>query len=101
MMLDSKPARPTVLGGRELPAIASIAAVAMAVAALACSRKDETPLAPAASALASSAPVASSWRYAVDPKSTTQVDMPGGKEHIKGDTTAATGTLDVVPKDLG
>jgi hypothetical protein len=26
--------------------------------------------------------------------------MPGVKEHIKADTTAATGTLDVVPKDL-
>ena len=31
------------------------------------------------------------WHYVVDPKSTTHVDMPGVKEHIKGDTTAATG----------
>jgi hypothetical protein len=40
------------------------------------------------------------WHYVVDPKSTTHVDMPGVKEHIKGDTTAAAGTLDVAAKDL-
>jgi hypothetical protein len=40
------------------------------------------------------------WHYAVDPKSTTHVDMPGLKEHIKGDTTAAKGTVDVVGSDL-
>jgi hypothetical protein len=40
------------------------------------------------------------WHYGVDPKSTTHVDMPGLKEHIKGDTTAAKGTLDVVGGDL-
>jgi hypothetical protein len=65
-----------------------------------CSKKDDTPVAPAASALTTSAPVVASWHYAIDPKGTTQVDMPGLKEHIKGDTTAVTGTLDVVPKDL-
>jgi hypothetical protein len=72
------------------------------IAALGCGKKDEAPLAPAASALASSAPApaAGAWQYSVDPKSTTQVDMPGVKEHIKADTTAAAGTLDVVPKDL-
>src|SRR5579862_5421693 len=71
--------------------------------ALACGKKEEAPLAPAATALASStptAPAAASWRYAVDPKSSTQIDMPGVTEHIKADTTAATGTLDVVPTDL-
>jgi hypothetical protein len=77
----------------------AVASVALAVAG-GCSKKDEAPLAPSASALATSAPVASSWHYAVDPKSTTQVDMPGVKEHIKGDTSAAAGTLDVFPKDL-
>jgi hypothetical protein len=65
-----------------------------------CGKKDAAGLAPAASALASSAPVVSSWRYVVDPKSTTDVDMPGLKEHIKGGTTAATGALDIVAKDL-
>jgi hypothetical protein len=81
------------LCGLALACVASTAAVG-------CSKKEEAPLAPAASALSSSEPVASSWHYLVDPKSTTQVDMPGVKEHIKGDTTAATGTLDVAPKDL-
>jgi hypothetical protein len=71
--------------------------------ALACGKKEDvTPLAPAASALAesksqSAAPV---WHLTVDPKSTTHVEMPGVKENIKGDTTAAGGTLDVVPSDL-
>jgi hypothetical protein len=75
-------------------------ALAVTSAAPGCSKKDATELAPAASALASSAPVTSAWRYAIDPKSTTDVDMPGVKEHIKGGTTAATGTLDVVAGDL-
>jgi hypothetical protein len=75
----------------------------LALAGVDCSRKDETAqLAPAASALAASKTesVATTWHYVIDPKSTTRVDMPGVKEHIKGDTTAATGTLDVVAKDL-
>jgi hypothetical protein len=76
------------------------AAAASAACATGCGKKDTTELAPAASALAASAPVAASWRYVIDPKSTTQVDMPGVKEHIKGGTTGATGSLDVVPKDL-
>lgn len=70
---------------------------------LACGKKDDSvQLAPSASALASSqaSPAAKAWHYAVDPKSTTHVDMPGLKEHIKGDTTAAQGTLDVVGGDL-
>src|SRR5580704_563341 len=79
-------------------AIAALGLLALA----ACSKKDDTPLAPAASALASSqaAPSASAWHFVVDPKSTTKVDMPGLKEHIVGDTSAAAGTLDVVPADL-
>jgi hypothetical protein len=68
-----------------------------------CSKKeDATQLAPAASALAvsSSDAVTGAWHFNVDPKSTTHIDMPGIKEHIKGDTTAAQGKLDIVPKDL-
>jgi hypothetical protein len=69
--------------------------------ATACDKKDPpVQLAPAASAPASAEPVAEAWRYKIDPKSTTLVDMPGIKEHIKGDTTAADGTLDVVAHDL-
>jgi hypothetical protein len=66
-----------------------------------CSKKDPpVQLAPAASAPASAEPVAAAWRYAIDPMSTTHVEMPGLKEHIKGDTTAGAGTLDVVAMDL-
>ena len=68
-----------------------------------CSKKDDSvQLAPSATALASSqaSPAAMAWHYAIDPKSATHVDMPGIKEHIKGDTTAAKGTLDVVGSDL-
>jgi hypothetical protein len=73
------------------------------VLAPACSKKDDAAtLAPAASALTvSQADRASmAWHYVVDPKSTTHVDMPGLKEHIKADTSAAAGTLDVVARDL-
>jgi hypothetical protein len=81
-----------------------IAVLAAALPALfSCSKKDDSiQLAPSASALASSqaSPAAMAWHYAIDPKSTTHVDMPGLKEHIKGDTTAAKGTLDVVGSDL-
>jgi hypothetical protein len=73
------------------------------VAAGACSKKDDAAtLAPAASALPVSRADTTSmaWHYVVDPKSTTHVDMPGLKEHIKADTSAATGNLDVAAKDL-
>lgn len=81
------------------------ASLASLLALIACDKKeDATTLAPASSALtASSAGVAatSAGHWVIDPKSTAQVDMPGLKEHITGDTTAATGTLDVTPQDLG
>jgi hypothetical protein len=81
--------------------IAVLAACLPAV--ISCSKKDDSvQLAPAATALASSqaSPAAMAWHYAIDPKSATHVDMPGLKEHIKGDTTAAKGTVDVVGNDL-
>jgi hypothetical protein len=77
--------------------------LALALAGVGCSRKeDAAALAPAASALAASKTesAAATWHYAIDPKSSTHVDMPGVKEHIKADTTAATVTLDVVARDL-
>jgi len=43
---------------------------------------------------------ASTWRYEIDPRSTTHEDLPGLKEHIKGDTSVAAGALDVTPLDL-
>jgi hypothetical protein len=82
--------------------IARAAALALVFSA-SCGKKDDAAsLAPAASALAVSKAESGSmaWHYVVDPKSTTHVDMPGIKEHIKADTTAATGTLDVAARDL-
>jgi hypothetical protein len=82
--------------------VARTAALALVFSA-SCGKKDDAAsLAPAASALAVSKVESGSmaWHYVVDPKSTTHVDMPGLKEHIKGDTTAAAGTLDVAARDL-
>jgi hypothetical protein len=86
------------------PPFASVALLALAAIGVAgCGKKaDAVELAPAASSLAASAPAgeAGVWHYTVDSKSTTHVELAGLKEHIKGDTTAAAGTLDVVPRDL-
>ncbi len=85
-------------------ALAVAAPVVCAAIELGCGKKDEpATVAPTASALPastvdSSMPV---WHYVVDPKSATHVDMVGLKEHIRGETTAASGTLDVVPGNLG
>jgi hypothetical protein len=87
---------------RFLRAASTVALILSALSA-ACSKKDDAAsLAPAASALTASTADSTSmaWHYVVDPKSTTHVDMPGVKEHIKGDTTGATGTLDVAAHDL-
>jgi hypothetical protein len=75
----------------------------LTVAALGCGKKDEAAAAPAASVLPASTADARTpvWHYVVEPKSATHVDMPGLKEHIRGDTSAASGTLDVAPADLG
>ncbi len=69
----------------------------------ACSKKgDEVSVAPTSSGLTASAAnaVAPTWHYQIDTKSETQVDLPGIKEHIKGSTSEAAGTLDIVPGDL-
>jgi hypothetical protein len=98
------------------------AALALLVAATACDKKDDaapataTPSAAAAAKLSPGAapaappgaltaspvePGIASWRFAIDPKGVTRIDMPGGKEHIKADTSAAAGTVDIAPHDLG
>ena len=73
--------------------------VALAVGGglMGCDDKKPQSLAPAASSLAPStvAPSARSMKFAIDAKSTTSIDMPAPKEHIKAGTDAATGTLDV------
>ena len=69
------------------------------VACAAAGCQDKTaPTAPAASSLAPSmaAPTTNKVvKFAVDPKSSTSIDMPAPKEHIKAVTDAAAGTLDV------
>jgi hypothetical protein len=86
------------------PPFASVALLALApIGAADCGKKaDAVELAPAASSLVASAPAgeADAWHYTVDSKSTAHVELAGLKEHIKGDTTAAAGTLDVIPRDL-
>jgi hypothetical protein len=68
-----------------------------------CSKKDDaTTLAPASSALAATEadPASATWRYVLDPRSSTHVEMPGLSEHIVGDTSAAAGTFQLNPHDL-
>lgn len=75
-----------------------VGAAAVAVLLIACEdKKQPTALAPAASSLAPSTPPPSSMvlKLAIDPKSTTSIDMPAPKEHIKATTDAAAGHLDV------
>jgi hypothetical protein len=79
------------------------ASFSLLLAVVACSKKDDASrVAAAASALSASTadPSATTWHYVVSEGSTTRVDMPGLKEHIQGATTAAAGTLDIVPSDL-
>jgi hypothetical protein len=83
--------------------VAAATLCAIVAGAVGCDRKGEdAKLAPASSALSASTadPASTAWHYAIGTKSTTQVDMPGLKEHIKGETGAATGTLEIVPVDL-
>jgi hypothetical protein len=70
--------------------------------AIGCSKNDDPGApAPAASALAvSRTDAATTWHFVVDPKGSTHIEMPGLQENIRGETTAASGTLDVVPGDL-
>src|SRR4051794_39507753 len=82
---------------------AIVAAMTLAVAfgAVACEGKKD--LAPAASSLAPSKaePTANKTvKFMIDPKSSTSIDMPAPKEHIKAATDAASGSLDVDLMDL-
>jgi hypothetical protein len=79
------------------PTFAPALALAVVVGTVGCDDKKAQNLAPAASSLAPSmvAPSAKSMKFAIDAKSSTSIDMPAPKEHIKAGTEAATGTLDV------
>ncbi len=68
-----------------------------------CKKGDDQPPPapmPPAAPLAMSNAGANAVDYAIDPASKTSVDMPAPKERIKGETTAAKGTLHVDFKDL-
>jgi hypothetical protein len=58
---------------------------------------DGAALAPSASGLEKSvaAPSSKLVKMTIDPKGKTSIDMPGPKEHIKADTSAAGGNVDV------
>ncbi len=60
-------------------------------------RLDSFPAPPEASA---PVPAAVTWHLSVEPTSTMHIDMSGASQRIVGDTTAAMGSLDVVPTDL-
>lgn len=78
-------------------AIVTALAVAAVVGAVACDDKKAPGLAPAASALAPStaAPSIKTTKFTIDARSTTSIDMPAPKEHIKAGTEGAAGTLDI------
>jgi hypothetical protein len=93
----------------------NVAALALLPLSAGCGKKDDAVrVAPSATALAVSS---ASWtgpdgaldgslhgaatHFAIDPTSTSHIDMPGDVEHLVADTTAAAGTLDVVLTDLG
>ena len=79
-------------------AIVAAMAVAVGVGVVGCDDKKAPNLAPAASALAPSTPAPTAnktVKFTIDPKSTTSIDMPAPKEHIKAGTDAATGSLEI------
>lgn len=86
------------------PGFAIVAAATVFASVTGCSKKAESPAeAPAATVLASSpnAPRAHVLALAIDPNGTTRIDMPGLSEHIKAGTSAAAGSLELDPGDLG
>lgn len=79
-------------------AIVAAVTLAVGVGAIGCDDKKATNVAPAASSLAPSTPAPTTnktVKFSIDPKSTTAIDMPAPKEHIKAGTDGASGTLEV------
>jgi hypothetical protein len=78
--------------------ILGVAAAAVGLAA-GCDKKDDASaptLAPSASSLAASVSEGmKAVKFNIDASSTTAIDMPAPIEHIKADTSAAAGTLEV------
>jgi hypothetical protein len=80
-------------------------ACALVLSHVGCDKKDPTgtepKLAPSASALSpSAAPSSDTKKFTIDAKGTSSIDMPAPKEHVKANTDAAAGTLDVDFADL-
>jgi hypothetical protein len=93
--------------GKGWEGIAVVALGASVALAAGCKKSDAppdppTPSAPPAAPLAASTAMASahSIDFTIDPASKTAIDMPAPKERIKGETTAAKGTLHVDLHDL-
>jgi hypothetical protein len=80
-----------------LAVIVPVIPAAVLASASGCKKDTPVALAESASVLSAAAPPPSAKAvvYNVDPASKTTIDMPGLQEHIKADTTAATGKLDV------
>jgi polyisoprenoid-binding protein YceI len=90
-----------VTGRHQLAALASLSVVA-ALGSSACDKKEEaSTVAPSASALAPSVVEGmKALKYTVDPAGKSAIDMPAPVEHIKADTSAAAGTLEIDPLNL-
>jgi len=82
--------------GRYLGMV-GIAAMLLSAACDKGSSAGSVELAPSASALAPSvaAPTSMAVKMKVDAKGHTEIDMPGPNEHIKADTSASMGSIDV------
>ena len=84
-------------------AFAAAGGITVALLSLAYGCKHDPPsLGESASAVSAAAPpaTANAVSYGIDPKSKTSIDMAGLKAHIKADTDAAAGKLDVDLTDL-
>jgi hypothetical protein len=91
-------------GDGRMGAVFALALAGICALAGGCDKKDESSsaevLAPSASSLAPSvaAPAADGMKalkLTIDPAGTTTIDMPAPIEHIKAETSAAAGTLEV------
>jgi hypothetical protein len=93
---------------KRLPPFVLAALLSPALALFACEKRDPPRAEPAAAAESKAAspaagegpPDPSAWHYTVDATGSARVDMPGIAEDIRGDATAARGSLDIVGGDL-
>jgi hypothetical protein len=95
---------------KRLPSFALATLLPPVLVLSACEKRDPPRAEPAAAAASEpKAPPAavridppdpSAWHYAVDATGSAQVDMPGIAEDIRGEATAARGSLDIVAGDL-